>query len=381
MARQIRHAAGDMHIADPDALKAMIHKWERDAVIISERYMLLYCKAFTVTPERLGNGPGWRPTREPHAVTQGPPKRTLEALSVDQLDDLVVLLDQQWHALVRTDNLLGPQHALGGVREQLTVVEALLRTVRPPIRLDVLKLGARYAESAAWLHEDSGDIAGARYWTGRATEWALEAGDRLMVSWSLFRLGEHALASEDAAAAAGLASAARREGGHLPDRVVAAILLQEAHAHALDGAETACGAALDQARELAAFPDDPGDASQGHGSFCTPAYVDMQRGRCWLRLGRPARALTAFNAAVAALPPVYQRDRGVALSGTAAAFAELHEPEEAASVAMQALTIARNAGSERIVRMVLPVDNAVMSYRGSVQAVARLHAALSEVSA
>ena len=181
------------------------------------------------------------------------------------------------HALVRTDNLLGPRHALGGVRDQLGVIDTLLRSVRPPIRHRVLELGAKYAESAAWLHEDSGDMNGARYWTGRSMEWALEAGDRLMMSWVLFRRGEHAAAGGDAAAVAGLAAAARREGKNLPGPMLAAVLQQEAHAYALDGDEAACQAALDQAHRQAASPDDPGDASNGHGSFCTPAYVEMQR--------------------------------------------------------------------------------------------------------
>ncbi len=241
------------------------------------------------------------------------------------------------------------------------MVEALLRTVRPPARHQVLQLAARYAESAAWLHEDSGDLTGSRYWTGRSMEWALEAGDRLMMSWVLYRRGEHAAADGDAAAVAGLAAAARREGRDLPGPMLAAILQQEAHAHALDGAEAACLTALDQAFERAASPDDPGDASGGHGSFCTPAYVEMQRGRCWLQLGRPAKARAALDSAVRALPPVYRRDRGVALSALATALAALGEPGEAATVAVQALDVARDAGSERIVSMVIPVATALAS--------------------
>jgi tetratricopeptide (TPR) repeat protein len=369
MARQVRRAAGDTHIAEPDALKAMIHKWERDAVDISERYMLLYCRVLGVTPERLVSGPRQQDPPEP-ARTPIPGShlgRPIEALTAVQLEELMILLDDQWHALVRADNLLGPRHALGGVRGQLGVIEALARTVRPPLRAEVLKLGARYAESAAWLHEDSGDMPGAGHWTGRAMEWALEAGDRLMTSWALFRRGEHAAARGDAAAAAGLAGAARREGGQLPDRMVAAILLQEARAHALDGAEAACHLALGQAHELAAAPDDPGDASRGHASFCTPGYVEMQRGRCWLRLGHPAKALSAFNRAAVSLPPIYRRDRGVAISGRAAAFAALREPAEAATAAAEALGIACGTGSERIVRMVMPVAESVASHNPQLQ--------------
>jgi len=198
-----------------------------------------------------------------------------------------------------------------------------------------------------------------------------------MMSWVLYRRGEHAAADGDAATAAGLAAAARREGGDLPGPMLAAIFQQEAHAHALDGAEAACLAALDQALERAASPDDPGDASSGHGSFCTPAYVEMQRGRCWLRLGQPVKARAALDGAVRALPPVYRRDRGVALSALAAACAALGEPDEAATAAIRALEVARDAGSERIVSMVIPVATALAPYR-HLEAVTRLYEALAD---
>jgi tetratricopeptide (TPR) repeat protein len=372
VARQLRRAARDtgVHIAAPTGLIRMIYAWERGDHELSERYELLY-RALGLAPARSGSAAARG--RE----TLG--RARLDTLSAGQVDELIHLLDDQWHVLVRTDNLLGPRHALGGVRNQLGVIDTLLRSVRPPARHQVLQLAARYAESAAWLHEDSGDLTGSRYWTGRSMEWALEAGDRQMMSWVLYRRGEHAAADGDAAATAGLAAAARREGGDLPAPMLAAIFQQEAQAHAVDGAEAACLAALDEALERAASPDDPGDASGGHGSFCTAAYVDMQRGRCWLRLGQPAKARAALDTAVRALPPVYRRDRGVALSALAAACAALGEPGEAATVAMQALEVARDAGSERIVSMVIPVAAALARHR-DIEAVARLQEALAEPS-
>jgi tetratricopeptide (TPR) repeat protein len=373
MARQLRHAARG-RVAAHDGLIRMIYAWERGDHEVSERYELLF-RALGFQP-----GGGANPaSREIPAARAAVPRSRLDALSAVQLDELICLLDDQWHALVRTDNLLGPRHALGGVRDQIGVVETLLRSVRPPVRQLVLQLAAKYAESAAWLYEDSGDMRGARHWTVRSMEWALEAGDRLMMSWVLFRHAEYAAAEGDAAAAAGAAAAARREGGELPGPMQAAILQLEAHAHALDGAEAACLAALDQAHELAASPDDPGDASNGHGSFCTPGYVEMQRGRCWLRLGRPAQARAALDHAIVSLPPVYRRDRGVALSALAAAFAAIGEPAEAAEVATQALGVARDSGSERIVRMVIPVATALVPYR-HIEAVAGLHEILAETS-
>jgi hypothetical protein len=304
----------------------------------------------------------------------------LNAFSAVQLDELISHLDGQWHALVKTDNLLGPRHALGAVHAHLGVIDAMVRAVRPPARQRVLRLGARYAESAAWLHEDSCDMAGAGYWTGRSMEWAVEAGDGPMVSWALFRRGQQAAANGDAAQVAGLAAAARRDAGGLPGPMLAAILQQEAHAYALDGAETACHSTLDRAHALAAAPDDPGDASNGHGSFCTPAYLEMQRGACWLTLGHPTKAIAALETAVRSLPPAYRRDRGVAFSRQAAAFAAAGEPGQAALVAMQALDIAQGSGSGRILQMIIAVA-AVLTAHSQLETVAELRAALAETPA
>jgi transcriptional regulator with XRE-family HTH domain len=242
VARQLRHAAREVGVtvAAPGGLVRMIYAWERGDHDLSERYELLYRAIGLNVDERPQEQPGAMPDVEHDPLT---PSR-LNSLSGAQLDELIHLLDDQWHALVRTDNLLGPRYALRG---QLAVIEALLRSVRPPARHQTLQLAAKYAESAAWLHEDSGDLPGSRYWTGRSMEWALEAGDRLMMSWVLYRRGEHAAADGDAAAVAGLAAAARREGGDLPGPMLAAILQQEAHAHALDGVESTCLAALDEA--------------------------------------------------------------------------------------------------------------------------------------
>ena len=49
--------------------------------------------------------------------TDVPMQVRLTAFTAGQLDELIGHLDDQWHALVKTDNLLGPRHALAGVRE------------------------------------------------------------------------------------------------------------------------------------------------------------------------------------------------------------------------------------------------------------------------
>ncbi len=106
----------------------------------------------------------------------------------------------------------------------------------------------------------------------------------------------------------------------------------------------------------------------------------MQRGACWLELGHPSRAVSAYETAIRSLPPAYRRDRGVALSGRAAALAGLGEPEQAAVAAQQALGIARDSGSGRIMAMVTSVASGLASHR-QMDSVAALRAALDEAAA
>ncbi|WP_131738645.1 hypothetical protein [Actinomadura roseirufa] len=136
--------------------------------------------------------------------------------------------------------------------------------------------------------------------------------------------------------------------------MLAAILQQAAHGHARDRAEATCHVAIDEALTFAAA-DESADASAGHGSFCTPAYLEMQRGRCWSQLGRPERAIPAFAIALEGLPSSYQRDRGLAHAALAEAYLADDQPERAALAAGDALVIAQDVGSARICGMVSTV--------------------------
>jgi hypothetical protein len=73
-------------------------------------------------------------------------------------------------------------------------------------------------------------------------EWAAEADDELMMSWSLFRLSQQAVTYGDPARALSLIETAGHRADRLPGTMRAAIAQQAAAAHALDGDETACHA-------------------------------------------------------------------------------------------------------------------------------------------
>jgi tetratricopeptide (TPR) repeat protein len=269
------------------------------------------------------------------------------ATSSAHLDEILVHLRDQWHAQVKADNLLGPRFALASVLSQLTVIEGLRSELRDVQYLEATRLGAQYAESAAWLYEDSGDMARARHWTSQALEWAYEAGDQPMMSWATFRRSQQVAVTGDVAQVIGLARAARRDEEQLATPMRAAIRVQEAYGHALDGNETRSQQLLDEAHTWAAS-DTVGDARDGHGSYCTPSFIEIQRANCWLTTGKPKKAISLYEGGLRTLPPVYQRNRAAAQSWLAAAYVADGQLVQAASTAHAALLLARSSGSGRI---------------------------------
>ncbi|MGW5349456.1 hypothetical protein ACWERV_02915 [Streptomyces sp. NPDC004031] len=256
-------------------------------------------------------------------------------------------LREMWHSLVRADNLFGPRHALAAVRQQLHLLDHLLKQARGEQRAELLRLAARYAESAAWLHEDSADLPNASAWTGQAMEWATESGDQAMVAWTLFRKSQQATTRGNATQTVGFAQAVLRNEPVLTPSMRASALQQEARGHALDGDERACHSRLDEAHTYAASRTTKGDARSGHGDFCTSGYIEVQRANCWLELGRPDLAVPVFERTLDDIPDAYQRDKGFAQARLAKAYAEVGRYEESAASAATALAVARTSGSLR----------------------------------
>jgi transcriptional regulator with XRE-family HTH domain len=183
-----------------------------------------------------------------HDITQRTTRaERLTIASPAHLQEILIHLREQWHALVKTDNLLGPRFALAGVLNQISVVEALHSILRGEQRIEVTRLGAKYAESAAWLYEDADNMTQARSWTSQAMEWAYEGNDERMLAWVIFRRAQQAAAIPDAAQTIGLAQAARRNEAKLATPTRAAIRVQEAYGHALDGNDQAAQRLLDEA--------------------------------------------------------------------------------------------------------------------------------------
>ncbi len=316
---------------------------------VRRRFEVMLIGQTTADSEREEPGitPPWL-EGSPVPIISGAGSSVHGTINAGQVDDLVHLLRDQWHLLVKTDNLLGPRFALRGVLDQLHLVEEVLPDVSSSGRSEVLRMGARYAESASWLSEDSGDHESARSWNLRAGQWAREADDRRMMAWTRLRFSSQAMTAGNVDEGVAHALVAASEKGLLPV-TRAAITQQAAHGFALQGDELSANRHLEMAHDWAAS-DDGGDARAGHGSYCTETYLELQRASCWLTLNRPERAVELYERVLPELASVYRRDRGHALSRLALAHVLMDEPGQAAVAAHEALTIARATGSRRTER-------------------------------
>jgi transcriptional regulator with XRE-family HTH domain len=112
-------------------------------------------------------------------------------------------LTRAFPELSTADWLLGPHPVLGTAGGHLDLVQQLLPNIVGAKRVRLLQVGARYAEFASWLNQDSGNARAATHWADRAMEWAQEAGNPLMVSYVLVRKADQAAATRDAPARSG----------------------------------------------------------------------------------------------------------------------------------------------------------------------------------
>jgi hypothetical protein len=213
--------------------------------------------------------------------------------------------------------------------------------------VELLTVGAWYAEFAGWLYQDAGNPHAATYWTDRALRWVQAADDPLRVSYVLMRKSNQASSLGDAGRTLGLAQAALRGQDRLPPRVRALTLRQEARAHALSGDPTACARALEAAQQQAAAPGDHDEDERALAGYCTPSYLDGEAADCWMLLGQPRKAITTLEHGLAEWPAPYQRDLGLNLARLAVAHAADQAPEQACAVGHQAAGIVSDTWSAR----------------------------------
>jgi transcriptional regulator with XRE-family HTH domain len=257
-------------------------------------------------------------------------------------ESLLVTLDQ--YAI--TDNLTGPRSLLPIVTQQMTFVEDLFARSRGRARSRLVYVAARFAEFTGWLYQDSGDTRAAMQWSNTAADFAQEAGDADLVSYTLMRKSNIAGDAGNAELVLKFAGAALQQSKSLTPRLRAVALRQQAHGHALSGNSAACERAIDQALQQAA----DGQGETDLAIYCTPSYVDMEAAHCWVELGQPERALVTLRQGLADWQPEFRRDLGLCLARLAVAHAKAGQADDALTVAQQSLRITATTHSQRTVR-------------------------------
>lgn len=277
---------------------------------------------------------------------------------------VATLVENQLPQLYTGANFFGAAQSIPTVTHYAQIFIRLLKRVDGSARHTCLRTGSRVSEFLGWLHQDLGDFRLAAYWSDRSMEWAQEAADDHMQSYVLFRKSHQATARANAQQAVGLARAAQR----LPDlslAIKALAVQQEAAAYALQQNPKAALARFDEAHALASEVTDHSTDSTLDTTYCTPAYIEIQRASCWIDLGEPMRAVQLFEDKLGTLPQVFRNDRGVYLARLARAYVAAKEIDQGAQAASKALAIVAQTGSARTFSELVTVANAIGAQQGT----------------
>ena len=297
--------------------------------------------------------------------------------------ELVTHLTGALDETARTDLRMGSHQALPAALGILSVISTIARDTKPAIRRELLVLGSRAAEFTAWLHHDAGaPDQTVAYWHGQAKEWATFTGDGAMHAYVLMRQAQ-VLGRGDPARMLDLARAATRGPSTLPPRPLAEALQQEARGMALTGAHAdeisrvldRAHAALDQADE----PSGPASCTGPLGDGYTRERLRVQSAIRLREAGRPAEAVAAFQTYLTA-EDFAPRDHAHYSAFLAGALADVGEPDEAAAVALEALSIAADVRSGQAIGALHGIARTLFPHRER-PAVRELHERLLIVAA
>jgi transcriptional regulator with XRE-family HTH domain len=295
---------------------------------------------------------------------------TLPASDPEELEHVAAALDdarryldgsvvgyfrQQLDRSKADDGNLGPARALPLVLGILGAVSQHVREVKPDVRCQLLSLGADGAEFAGWLYRDLQDPSSATYWYDRAMEWAQEAGDTAMQGYVLLKKSQMAYDRRDALRVVTLAQAAEQGSWHLPSKVRAEALESEAIGLAMLGEPLALvERKLDDASVLLTTGSVDSEHDGQAGAYFTIDTLLLRRAACYTEAGKPAKAAILFDEVINR-GGLSRRDAGFFKARRAAALALSGEPDEAASVGLQAAQTAQATSSERTMRVLADV--------------------------
>jgi hypothetical protein len=211
------------------------------------------------------------------------------------------------------------------------------------------------------LYRDLHDPLTATFLYDRAMEWAQEASSLPLQGYVLLKKSQMAYDTRDANSLLALAQAAKNGRWQLPARTQAEVVQQEALGLAMIGEPAnVVEQRLGEARQLltCAMADD----DQLLGTYFNESTLMLRSACCYTEAGKPQKAIGLFSEVLTG-GTLSRRDAGFFGARQAKALALGGEPDEAATVAVGSVAVARETRSERTMSVVLQVVRALDSWR------------------
>ena len=266
----------------------------------------------------------------------------------------------------RLDNAFGG----GAAREQ--AVRFLDREVAPllaernyggALGLELSRATAELTQLVGWMAYDEGSHGLAQRYFIQALNLARAADDRLLGAEVLAAMSHQASYLGEGASAVDLARAAGRTAAQQGGRVlVAEAFVLEAQGHAVRGDSHACVTALGEAETALDKADRSGEPAWL--AYFDEAYVSAKFGQCFRSLGRGVET-ERFALRSLEMDNRYVRGRAFNLALVADAFALQGEIEVACRWGAQAVTLARDLRSARVLTSLVGVSKRLGEHGGS----------------
>lgn len=250
--------------------------------------------------------------------------------------------------LVDNDNIFGPRAIIQSAERQISRIIVSCDAARGVDLVPLLEIRTRFAEFVAWLHQDLGNHATAKFWLDRALDWSYLHPGAELSSYILARKSQLAGDLSDPMMGIGVGELAIKSAP--TPRIAAIASVYTAHSYALNGSDAAAERLYESARSLAS-QDQPSQDQQSPrtlGSWLDQSYIDVHRAGSINDRGQHDVAAEIFMRAIDHLPSKFHRDKGVYLARAANAYAGADGVDEAVHVGMQAVHIAIDTYSGRI---------------------------------
>jgi transcriptional regulator with XRE-family HTH domain len=358
MARRLAHAAGEARNRLPshESLLSYVKRWERGAVdVISERYRILYARAFEMSEEDLFEEDEADVDRREFVGSSLAATFTF-ALPADTTSTsgrrigtgTVARLSNRTARLRRLDDILGGVDTYSIYRDELRATTALVNeaTYTDATGRALIAIIAEQAQMAGWSAFDAGWQTAAHKHFKDSLAAASDAGDISLIANALAFLAYQKVSCGKPGVSEADASCRIADSSETPCTVRALLYERAAWAHAVVGDAAAVDEALHQAHESLAEKQSQGDGPDWAG-WVDHTELEIMAGRCWSTLGDHTRAIPTLERALDRYDDRHARDKALYLTWLADAHVDSVGIEQAAAITGHALALCADVASVR----------------------------------